>query len=650
MRLFDPSAETFTTNGLGVLTDAISCFVYQILNGEYELEMQYPVDGIHFSEIVFRSIITAKPEKISGEQPFRVYRITKPLNGIVTVYARHIAYDMSGFVVTPFTASTLGLALQGLKTNAVPSTCPFTFQTDKSVSSPFSVNNPKSLWVCLGGEAGSILQTYSGEWEFDGFTAKLWNKRGSNRGVSIRYGKNMTSYEQDQNCSNVYTAVYPFWTNGTTTVTLPEHTIDVEGTFDYTRILPLDLSQSFQEQPTEAQLRSRAQKYITDNEIGVPDVNWTIEFVQLEESEEYKDKALLERISIGDTVTVEFERYGVKATARAVEVTFNALLDRYESITLGKVRANMADTIVQQQKEIDGKPSVTLVQQITSSITESILGALGGCVRLLDTNNDGMPDELYIADNADPALAVKVWRYNYQGWAASSNGYNGPFSMGATLDDGLLATFVTAANLVAGTIQSADGTSFYLNLDENVLRMSQVTNMESTLSSSIASSLDAAKDYTDQQLTAEASSTDAKIATEASNRDTAIANATNGISEQIEAVESNVNTALIPMNELLQYIQVGNIGTELNPLYGVKIGKVDLATAFKALFTATALEFYENNVRTAFLSNQKLNATTVRTAALELVESANMADESEVDWLVTLDNGYTIKYVGGGSS
>ena len=141
----------------------------------------------------------------------------------------------------------------------------------------------------------------------------------------------------------------------------------------------------------------------------------------------------------------------------------------------------------------------------------------------------------------------------------------------------------------------------------------------------------------------------AKIAQEASNTDTKINNATNGITERIETVESDVNNALIPMNELLQYIQVGNIGTDQNPAYGVKIGKVDLVTAFKSVFTATALEFYENNVRTAFLSNQKLNANVVRTSALELVASADMGDESAVDWLVTLDNGYTIKYVGGES-
>lgn len=646
MRLFASTATSFSTNGLGILSDALSAVVSQELNGQYELKVQYPVFGIHAEEIEYRTIITAKPDRMSDEQPFRVYRVTKPLNGIFTVYARHIAYDLGGIVVNPFTASTLGNALEGLKENA-STDCPFTFNSDKSVATGFSVEVPKSIWSLLGGTDGSVLDVYRGEWEFNDYSCYLWNQRGQNRGVTIRYGKNMTGYEQDLDASGIYTGVYPYYSMNGTVVVLPEKIIEVSGTFDFVRILSLDLTERFESAPTVAQLRAAANSYINSNELGTPNISWRVEFVQLELAAEYEDKAFLEKIVLGDSVTVEFEKYNTKATARVVAVEFNVLLGRYETITLGKVKANMATTIVAQQKEIAEKPTVTMTEAIARSLSDSILNALGGCVRLLDTNNDGMADELYIADNVDPAEAVKVWRWNYQGWAASTQGYNGPFTMGATLEDGLLADFVTAAHLVAGTIASADGTSFYLNLDENILRMSQVSEMNTALTSSISDALDAAKDYADGVVADEASNTDAKIATEAVNRDAAIADATDGIADHIDTVEANVNSALIPMNELLQYIQVGNIGTDQDPVYGVKIGKVDLTTAFKAVFTAEALEFYENSVRTAFLSNQKLNANTVRTAALELVESSNMADESQVDWLITLDNGYTVKYVGG---
>jgi len=100
----------------------------------------------------------------------------------------------------------------------------------------------------------------------------------------------------------------------------------------------------------------------------------------------------------------------------------------------------------------------------------------------LDTNGDGNPDELYITDNADPSLAVKVWRFNYEGWAASKTGYNGPYIFGATLDDGLLANFVTAAQLVAGTIRSRDGETFFLDLDNGVLEMKAIGEVEDSLS------------------------------------------------------------------------------------------------------------------------------------------------------------------------
>lgn len=606
IRLFLPTATSFSTNGEGVLSDALSCMITQELNGQYELAMRYPVGGMHYDGIGYRSIIVAPVDPLSADQAFRVYRITKPINGVVTVYARHIAYDLSGYIDTPFSAASLGLALQGLAGNAVPAGCPFTFDSDKAVNSDFSVTAPMNIWSLLGGTSGSILDTYGGEWEFNNYSCYLWNRRGADRGVTIRYGKNMLNYEQDQNCEAVYTAVFPYWhdTEGTTLVTLPEQIVAVEGTFDFTRILSLDLSDAFEEQPTEAQLRTRAQRYISSNNVGVPTVSWKVEFVRLEDSAEFPE-SLIETVALGDTVSVIFERYNVTASARVVAAEFNALpgVERFESITLGSVKSNLADTIVAQEKEISKKPSLTIVEQISNLLAEALLGANGGAVRLLDTNNDGYPDELYIADNPDPALALRVWRFNYMGWAASTNGYSGPFIMGATLENGFLSHAITAANLTAGTIQSADGQSFYLNLDENVLRMAALNTLESSLQGDISSALSEANGYTDEAIT----------------------------------------ESISPLTELLNYLQVGDLGSGL---YGVKIGKIDQASSFKSIFTATALEFYENNIRTAFLSNQKLNTNTIRTAAMELVESDNMGDPSAVDWLITLDNGFTIRYVG----
>ena len=151
--LYPASEKEFATNGLGMLSDAIDVTVEETLNGSFELEMVYPVKGIHFADIAKRSIILAKPDPMTDSQPFRVYRITKPLSGKVKVYARHIAYDTKGITVRPFSVDGAALALQGLKDYSATD-CPFDFHTDKTATGTLTVKVPTAIWrsrrICAG--------------------------------------------------------------------------------------------------------------------------------------------------------------------------------------------------------------------------------------------------------------------------------------------------------------------------------------------------------------------------------------------------------------------------------------------------------------------------------------------------------------------
>ena len=327
-----------------------------------------------------------------------------------------------------------------------------------------------------------MLDVFGGEYMFDRFSVHLLTRRGQDRGVSIRYGKNLTSFEQDENCASCCTGLYPYWsdTDGNL-VELPERIILADGNFGYEDIRPMDFSGEWETAPTEDQLRVRTEKYISDNAIGVPEVSWTVEFAALEQTEEYKGKALLERVMLGDTVSVEFPEMGVSASARAVAVKYKPLLDRYDKITLGRVKSSLAQTIVKQNQEISKKPETNAILRAAESAMKAILGAKGGALRMLDTDNDGLEDTLYIADHPDPNQAKMVWRWNYMGWAASKNGYNGPFTMAATLEQGLVADFITAAHLTAGTIQSANG-AFFLDLNTGTIRITPLDDTNSAIS------------------------------------------------------------------------------------------------------------------------------------------------------------------------
>ena len=484
--LFPSTATEFNTHGLGVLTDAISCTVTEERNGAFELTMQYPDTGVHFDEITDRCIIYAIPSPYRAPQPFRIYRITRPMDGIIMVYAQHITYDLSGVPLNPFTAINAPDALSKLKLNAAVDS-PFAFWTDKSTVASFAVSTPSSTRSVLGGSSGSILDVYGGEYEWDGFTVRLYGHRGYDNGVVISYGKNLTDIEQDRNISNVATGIYPYWTNAEgALVTCDPKIVNAPGTYDFTRVVPVDFSNDFETQPTPEQLQARAGKYVEDNKIGIPKTSIKASFVQLEQFPEYEDLALLEKCDLCDTVTIRYPQLGVEAKAEIVKIETDVLLERYNSVEIGDVRTNIADTIVGQQQEIKQKPSETYLREAVLALTETILGASGGAVRLLDTNNDGMPDTLYIADDPDPTKARNVWRFNHEGWGASESGYNGPFTYGATLKNGMVADFITAGtlnadlvnivNLIANHVVSRNA-GFEMDLWAAVLKLMENDNL-----------------------------------------------------------------------------------------------------------------------------------------------------------------------------
>ena len=470
--LYSPTTTSFTTGGIGKLIDAGSCIVTEERNGSYELEMTYPITGHLYDEIKQRSIIFAKPSPAQSEQPFRVYRITKPLNKVVTIYAAHISYDLSGIPVKNFTSQSVQAALTALTTSSVISN-PFTFWSDKTNSGVMEIETPTPCRTILS----NILDVYGGEYEFDKYTVKLHSLRGFDNGVSIKYGKNLTDLEQDENCSNVYTGVLPYWTGNDTTVS--GSVVNAPGTYDFTRILPVDFTSDFEEQPSTAQLDNAATNYISANNIGIPEVNLTVSFVHLNQTEEYKNLGIFERVELGDTIKVEFAAMGVSSTARCVKTVYNTLLERYDNVELGEVKKGLADTISSQTSSIidisKNSGVSSAVKAAIMAASEAITGQKGGSVILHDTRGGNKPNELLFLDNDDISQAQKVWRFNLSGFGYSSNGYEGPFTTAITRDGSIVADFITtgsmdAARITAGILKSKDG-RFLIDLTANTITM-----------------------------------------------------------------------------------------------------------------------------------------------------------------------------------
>lgn len=446
--LYSENEKEFKTQGLGCLTDAISCKVTEERNGSFELEMQYPIDGIHYSDIAYSRIITAVPADGEDPQPFEIYRITRPLNGKVTVYAQHISYRLSYTVTLPSTKSDNAAdALKSIKDNAVTD-CPFTFETDVVKAGSFINSKVQSIRALLGGQTGSILDCFGGEYKWDKWNVKLCDTRGSTLPISLEYGKNLTDLQQEENIESTYTAVICTWTSSD--ADNPTHVngdivyTDNWKSFPYVRTLVVDKSSDYENQPTKEDLTGDAEKYISANGVGIPKVSIKVSFINLADTEEYKHILPLQHINLCDTIRVRFPKLGVNASAKVIKTVYDVLGEKYTSLEVGDARTSLVSTTAAVSQEIEdtGKTLDAKFRSELKKQTDLITGGKGGYVVIRRDEETGYPDEILIMDQPDKLTAKNVIRMNKNGIGFSQNGYNGPFNSAWTIDSKFNADFI----------------------------------------------------------------------------------------------------------------------------------------------------------------------------------------------------------------
>lgn len=463
--LYDATETQFTSNGLGRLSDALSCTVTEARNGEFELAMEYPIDGCHFKDIAKSRIICAVPADGKKKQPFDIYYISKPNSGRVTINARHISYRLSKIVALPPAGdakpcSSASEAMLALKSNAQEE-CPFVFWSDNTNTGSFALDIPASIRSRLGGTEGSVLDCFGGEYEWDGFTVKLHKQRGNDTGVVLRYGKNITDISQEESIEDTVTGVIPYW-SGSTDSGEPETVwstgvvySDYVNSYPHHMTMPLDCSSVFQAKPTTDQLREYAKRYIKSNDIGIPKVSINVSFVALWQTEEYKELSSLERVNLCDTLTVKFGKLGIDAKAKVIRTTYNVLKNRYDSIEVGNAQTNLADTINGTSQDTINRQNraVSFLKQAIIRATNLIKGGLGGHV-VINTDANGEPNEILIMDTDNKNTAVNVIRMNLNGIGFSKNGYNGPFDTAWTIDGAFNADYIATGTLDASMIKT----------------------------------------------------------------------------------------------------------------------------------------------------------------------------------------------------
>lgn len=408
MIIYEANETDFFGNGLGTLPDATSALVTEERNGEFVLDVIYPQQGLRSELLTKNRIIKADAGHELKDQRFVIKKITPTMDSdgyiYLTVHAEHVSYITADLGVTP-NLTLSGNATQALEqwqANLVGGHPDITVDSDIISTHETNLNITKATNArqVLGGVEGSILDTWGGEYKFDNLHISLRGQRGTTANTLISYGRNLLTFEQEDDITDTYTSIYPYANvgladgNNSKLVTVDEYFVDSQYVDRYPnrKLLPVDFGSQFTDYKigskpsesdtgiytTESEIKKKlaelAKQYIENNRIGIPKVSTKITFADLSKTSEY---APLEQVNLCDIIPIRFEKLGIDTTIKVTRVVWNVLLDEYDSIELGDLRTTLGESISALESKTTGLASAVITAQSTADNQNSIFRTNG---------------------------------------------------------------------------------------------------------------------------------------------------------------------------------------------------------------------------------------------------------------------------------
>ena len=379
--LYKANETNFEHLGVSVLSDASKCHVSREKNGVYILEFEYPVNGKDVDKIKEGMYIKSDAGYRTKNQRFVVSKITKTQNEF-KIYCQHISQVKTTMNairpdITLTSVSAMG-ALTAWRDNLLDSRDEFFVNSDITTvnSTTWKVENIENARDALGGKAGSILDVWGGEYEFDNLNITLHQSMGIDNPTIIAYGKNLLDLEQEQSILETYTSVFPFKkytddNNREQLITLPEILLDSThlNKFTHRRILKVDFSND-ENIKTVEQLRSKAESYIKSNNVGVPKTNLKINYQDLSKVEGVFDNPALEQIDLCDRLKVYYSELGImNESAKVVKVVWDVILEENHEIEVGDGRSSFTDSTSAKLESLQAQND-SVVARINTLIAE----------------------------------------------------------------------------------------------------------------------------------------------------------------------------------------------------------------------------------------------------------------------------------------
>lgn len=444
-----PKSTVILSNGDAILDNiCTSCKVTENLEGTYELDAEFIIDDKGLWEYLQEEAIL-KVKVDYGDEYFRIIKPRKTRTRVIIYAVQVTIYE------------TIHLWLNDVRPTGLNGTAAINWILDGAVGvkelevySNISTSNTAyyeniNMYKAIHDCDQSFLNRWGGEIQRRGYLLKILDKVGKDRGVQIKSCKNLKGFEANTNVDSITTRIKPKGNNGITIDGFIDSPIinnyarayTKEFTYNDVKVKSADdETEGFSTlEEAQAELKRLAQLEYTENKVDIISADYTIDFVDLSQTEEYKNYIKAERVYIGDKVSVFESKLNINVVVRAIERNYNVLTQKVEEIKLSNKdigRKSINDVMIDISKEIE-KNDNSIEKWIQSFINAGIK----------DSYVFYNKEELVICDSPTIEEAIHVWRFNKNGLAHSANGYQGPYDVALTSDGKINANMILAGTL-----------------------------------------------------------------------------------------------------------------------------------------------------------------------------------------------------------
>lgn len=363
INIYESTEQNFNHNGLAVLNDYSKCEVSYAINNLWEVNLECPI-RVKKSEYLQESRIL-KINTPRGKQLFRVRRIERDLTTIYC-YCTHIFFDLSDNFIRDINivGKTRGEAVAYVLANTMT---PHNFKyvgTDNTPQNTARIVRYTPVNAVIGEEDNSIFKRWNGgELDINNYEISSRDRIGRETNVLIKYSKNLTGITETLDMTEVATRIIP---QGADELLLPEYYIDSPKINNYYQPFirhmefsdikvveeATDDSPAVTLEEARNQLREVVKKLYNDSKVDTPFYNYKVEFIDLADTEEYKQFKQLYKLDIGDSIIVRHKELGIDINARIISYEYDAILNRYINIELGEMRKDFTTTIQQTVEQV----------------------------------------------------------------------------------------------------------------------------------------------------------------------------------------------------------------------------------------------------------------------------------------------------------